>query len=61
MKKALLIIGVLGIFISNSALALNNEQSHYMTEFNKIVANGGKDGENKPVKSTIFFHCDEIK
>ena len=61
MKKALLIIGTLGVFTSNSVLALNNEQSHYMTEFNKIVANGGKDGENKPVTSTIFLHCDEIK
>lgn len=61
MKKALLIIGVLGGFTSSSVLALNNEQSHYMTEFNKLVANGGKNVENKAVNSTIFFHCDEIK
>lgn len=61
MKKALLIIGILGGFTSNAVLALNNEQSHYIAEFNKLVANNGKDSENKPVTSTLFLHCDEIK
>ncbi|CAH3265590.1 hypothetical protein AI2602V1_1359 [Citrobacter freundii] len=61
MKKVLLITGILGGFTSSAVSALNNEQSHYIAEFNKLVANNGKDSENKPVTSTLFLHCDEIK